>query len=336
MADEATYKIEWRKHMNTFAERLFEVLAGGFGAFLYHFLSEKKDKDNKVVLDKDGKPVMTLDSDKIRAHAPYFVLGLSDEAEFNALVSHLDPASQKNLEIQMGPIPFGPFTPGQVPPGLGDHQRSDVILTTVQINLRDKPPLPDGTNPRQETMNMLQQLADIADPAEWKRRAVAFKLMKAKENDYIGALITKEASTAIISAIADFRQAYADASAWAQEFAEGLDDETDRILAGLRRRESYGFFRGFFSAISRSLALPWETKESSRPMANDDRLNGNTDANRRDASHDCGSNNPRRSKLGFNFCFRGVKIHFDGLMLDAGFYRQRAKREDNDSDNTNS
>lgn len=245
--------MEWEKHANKFLDRLTDILAGAFGAGVYQFLTEKKRQDGTVVLDKDNNPVMTVDPDKIRTHAPYWVVSLTDEAEFNRLMSCLDPRAQQNMEIQMGQIPPGPFLPGQVPPGLGNHQRADVIKTTVQINEPAPALRPANRDPRVDTLKMLEQLAGIVDPMKWKRRAVAFKLMKANESDYLGAQLTKQASQALVAAIAEFRQAKRDWDNCANARAVEIDAWTRNMRTHLNTRP-----RGFFPTIRRMFDLPWE------------------------------------------------------------------------------
>ncbi|MEO8065900.1 MAG: hypothetical protein ABI643_03565 [Candidatus Doudnabacteria bacterium] len=238
---------DWRRHANKFADRITDILAGIFGAAIYHFLTEKKDKSGKVVVDKDGKPVMTLDPGKVRAHVPYFILNRADEGEFNALVANLDSGSQKNLEFQMGPAE------------LGKNQRSDVILNVVQSNERN-PPLFVGGDTRIDTMKVLQALADITDPVQWKRRAVAFRLMKENESDYLGTKVSEQASAALVYLIGEFRQGKTEWDDWADARTVDMDNWTAGMRTQLRAtRLRVPRPRGFFTTLRRMFDLPWQS-----------------------------------------------------------------------------
>ncbi len=294
----------------TFERRLLreaaEVLSDIMGGVVGHFIITK-------VEETTGKKQRKLNLRAIRQDAPYFVKTLADEAEFNRLVVRLESALQKSLEIWMAN-------------SLGDHQRADVILTIVNMNRGGhKVETDEG---RKDAIAALKAIAEIPFDLHKSRRAVAFRIMKSHESEYIGSQITGSAKEFLI-------QAYAEGIAWAEQFAADVDKHTDRILNGLRVRENYGIVRGFFSAISRSLALPWETQETLPMNQQDLDRQFPSERGKRNEDRDCGSSNPRRSKWGLNFCFRGIKVHFDGVVLDAGVYHQRAKQNDDNSGTSN-
>jgi|GEM_PF-3725203 hypothetical protein len=294
-------------------DRLWELGSDTMGGIIAHFITEKRDDRDQIVLGTDGKPIKVLNMDKIRTEAPHFAKTAEDEAEFIAIKNDLSPALRKSLEDWL--------------PTLGHHQRDDIVLTIAEMTAReelDSDPIENRTKARETAFVALEQLASVPDVpgptpavqfAGKNAHAVAFKLMKANELDYKGAWLSEKASQAIVGIIEVMIEVDKELQKWATDTNRG----TDQILEALRRRNNAGFVRKLFFSFSRSLALPWEGTE--HDMC-DDRDRNNTDNNdgRRDA--DCGNSNARRSKLGLHLCMKG------GFNFDFGGYRQRARKDD--------
>ncbi len=245
--------MDGQRHLSKFFDRATDVLSGAFGAMVYHFITDKKE-DGKVVVDKDGKPVKTLDLNKIRDHAPHFAKTMMDEAEFIALKNDLQPALLVGLEEWMGPA--GP---------LGTHQRSDLILTIAEMTYRKDLDGDEGKNrqmARAAAFKALEQLAeepDVASPVpaiRWAAKnthAVAFRFMKPNETDYLGAQLTEQASQALVWLIGELHQAKTEWDAWANTQAHRTAAWTGNTRMYLRTRP-----RGFFATLRRMYDLPWQ------------------------------------------------------------------------------
>ena len=217
-------------------DRAWELISDVGGGLISHWIVNKTEGGQPMIVN--GKPVKMLDPNQVRAEAPHFAKKLEDEAEFNGLVTELDPGLQKSLEIWMA--------------NLGDHQRADVILTIVEMLARRKMP-DDLVKARVEAVKVLEQLAEATPDVFKTRRAVAFRLMKASESDYLGAQFTEQASAALVYLIAEFRQGKTDWDTWANARAVEIDTWTQGMRTHLTTRP-----RGFIPTLRRLFDLPWD------------------------------------------------------------------------------
>lgn len=241
MADTTAAAAQAEKVMKKILNWMGKISNETLGGVIAYFLVERGDR--KV-----------LDVQKLRREAPYFIQDLQDEAQFNTLVVELDDVGlEKNLAVQMGPLP-DPMPTGTDPftvAGLGDNQRSDVILTLVQILTLES--IPEAQR-RASAIHVIRQLAEISNPVDWKRRAAAFRLMKPRELDYMGASITNQLKAAWRGLV----QEYLDVKTAMDAEAVLLNDRTDHILNDLDVRNNrtwifpsglkrvwYGFTRAF-------------------------------------------------------------------------------------------
>jgi len=238
--------MEWEKHTSKFMDRLTDVLAGAFGAGVYHFLTDKKNPDGTPVLDKDNKPVQTLDMKQVRGHAPHFAKTMMDEAEFIALKNELDPALRKSLESWM--------------PNLGIHQRADIVLTLAEMTYREDLATSDLENrqkARETAVVALKQLAELPDDTTKHAHAVTFKFMKANETDYLGSQLTAQASAAIVAAVAEFNRAKQEWDKWADGRSIRVRRWRRRLNARQQARTATTLLR-WLTSFYRVFQLPTE------------------------------------------------------------------------------
>ncbi len=229
----------WDEVKKQIAEKGWQFVSD-FGAnVLTHKLYSEKVEDGKVVVGTDGKPVMILDPKKLRSEAPHLAKTLADEAEFSALIIKLPLALQKNMEEKMGPaIGMGPHLPV-----LGDNQRADIVLTAYEMTVRA---VEGGREKaREEAVEMLRQLAEVDDRAEWNRRAVAFRLMREREDQYLGAQLTEQGKTAWAAILRDVDNV----RRWMNADAVLAEASANQIFAEVRRMNRANVFSKIWNGL---------------------------------------------------------------------------------------
>ena len=211
---------------NKALERLWELGSDILGGAIGHFIVDKIENGN-VVVGPHGKAVKELNMDKVRAEAPHFAKTVTDDEKFHSLLIDLDPGLQKQMERWLS--------------GLGLHQRAHVAIRLVAMVM-------DPTEGRTKALKALEQLASIPLDADKTRRAVAFKLMKENETDYLGAQLSIQASVTIEALIEDLGEL----RVWMDADAQVAQASADQIFDELRQRRNEPLWR----KIGRGLALP--------------------------------------------------------------------------------
>lgn len=207
------------------------------------------------------KVTRRLDVNAIRRDAPFFMLQYADEAAYNGLKIDLDPGLQMNLEQKMAVQPLPPGALGPLPaPLIGNHQRADIILTIVNMLVPENMGMISRPACRHAALERLRQLALIDDDQEWVRAAVADKLMKANESDYLGAYLTVQAQEAFRYLVHEFFQAKAQYDIWANNQADHLRTWTATMRGAISGPARPIVVRrpGFLTTLRRMFDLPWE------------------------------------------------------------------------------
>ncbi len=262
--DASTEGIRTIKHFiwHTF-EELLEFFTGvTIGAVGHYFVSDT---------GADGKKKFSINLRNFRLDAPHFAKTVEDVAEFNALCLKLQPGQMKQLEPWMVI--------------LGNHQRSHIEINIAEMTRRQNLS-PDATTnntlARQEAFTALEQLARVdaatdpanpnqphPDPVErWRARnahAVAFKLMRANENDYPGARWPAEIGQVLHEFLVEFQAAKMTWDQWMTQLTSTIDADTNRLEQARIAREqvrAQGGLRGAWNRFNQSRrrlsAFPWE------------------------------------------------------------------------------
>lgn len=137
-----------------------DVIATLGGAALAHFIIEK---------EVDGKKVREINPKTLRREAPHFVKEMKDEAQFARLMNKLPPELQKALNEQWLP-------------SLGNHQKSDVILSFAEMTVN-----PEGGQTSEniaQAVSFLTILGELPTNARRSQWAVSQRFMRENEDDY--------------------------------------------------------------------------------------------------------------------------------------------------------
>lgn len=231
--------------------------------------------------------------------AKLFGLKTEDERRYNAALALLDPNESDRLVQRLGRL-----TPEQ-----SDYYRITILQDTpakmAQIMAQHAQMPEDVWDAHCRNMNLCMQHANKQ-----------FHVFMAWAGKYIQELYKQV--DAYLNACAD--QWRADAQA----------------MQAARLRRNSNAFKIVFYGFARALAIPGVPSRRTAMSNTTDNGTTNRDNQATNRPNDCNDNNPRRGKLGFSFCFRGVEFHFTGINVDAALYRQRAKKDAaDDTVNTN-
>ena len=223
--------------------------------------------------------------------AKLFGLKTEDERRYNAALALLDPNEADVLTLRLGNL---------------TQQQSDYYRITV---MQDNPT---------DMARIMAQHAQMPDDV-WAAHCKTMNLNLDNANKQF---------YSYMEWVWDYvKQLHEQLATYLDQCAKQWREDANEMRAARQRRNS-NMFKIVFFGFTRALAIPGPPRR--RAAMN----NENNDTTRRDDQdqdnnsrrNDCGDSNPRRGKLGFAFCFRGIEFAFTGINLDAGLYWQGRKK----------